>query len=76
MNEIMPLECVKVGITYEKIYKNPSDLFPLFCCVFQDYKYFQTLSEGVLRLQERGVMKKLHEKWWKQKRGGGKCDVI
>lgn len=39
------------------------------------YKYYNTLSEGVLRLQERGVMDKLHTKWWKAKRGGGACQV-
>lgn len=34
------------------------------------------LSEGVLKLQERGVMDRLHTKWWKAKRGGGACQVI
>lgn len=41
----------------------------------KSYKYYNTLSEGVLRLQERGVMDKLHTKWWKAKRGGGACQV-
>lgn len=41
----------------------------------KNYKYYNTLSEGVLRLQERGVMDKLHTKWWKAKRGGGACQV-
>lgn len=40
------------------------------------YKYYNTLSEGVLRLQERGVIDKLHTKWWKAKRGGGACQVL
>lgn len=40
------------------------------------YKYYNTLSEGILRLQERGVMDKLHTKWWKAKRGGGACQVF
>lgn len=31
------------------------------------------MSEGILRLQELGVMDKLHTKWWKAKRGGGAC---
>lgn len=39
------------------------------------YKYFHALSEGVLILQEKGVLEKLHTKWWKFKRGGGKCEV-
>lgn len=34
---------------------------------------FCSRSEGILRLQERGVMDKLHTKWWKAKRGGGAC---
>lgn len=29
-----------------------------------------------MRLQERGVMDRLHTKWWKAKRGGGACQVI
>lgn len=39
------------------------------------YKYYHALSEGVLILQEKGVLEKLHIKWWKSKRGGGKCQV-
>lgn len=76
------------------------------------YKYYQTLSEGVLHLQgmdfqmifhqiqlyflnivfrlkiivllllllllhlqERGVLEKLHEKWWRHQRKGGACGV-
>lgn len=31
------------------------------------------LSEGILKLQERGVLQTLKDRWWKQKRGGGAC---
>ncbi|KAG8194658.1 hypothetical protein JTE90_003129 [Oedothorax gibbosus] len=31
------------------------------------------LSGGILHLQEMGVLHTLKERWWKQKRGGGKC---
>lgn len=31
------------------------------------------LSRGILKLQEKGTLRNLYEKWWKQKRGGGAC---
>ncbi|CAL1283901.1 unnamed protein product [Larinioides sclopetarius] len=31
------------------------------------------LSSGILKLQEGGILHTLKERWWKQKRGGGKC---
>lgn len=33
----------------------------------------QALSEGILKLQEKGVLRVLYERWWKQKRDGGRC---
>ena len=33
----------------------------------------RVLSEGVLRLQELGVLQVLKDRWWKQKKGGGAC---
>jgi glutamate receptor, ionotropic, invertebrate len=33
------------------------------------------LSEAVLKLQETGELTRMKTKWWKEKRGGGKCDV-
>lgn len=39
------------------------------------YKYYHVLSEAVLKLQETGVLDKLHTIWWKSKRGGGQCQV-
>lgn len=69
----MPLECENVGCKLSQEEKIATDSFS--SSLFKGYKYYQTLSEGVLRLQEGGVMKKLHEKWWKHKRGGGACGV-
>lgn len=36
-------------------------------------KYRTPLSEGILKLQETGVLRTLKERWWKQKYGGGSC---
>lgn len=44
--------------------------------VLEGYKYYHALSEGILRLQELGILDKLHTKWWKAKRGGGACQVL
>ncbi|XP_015522024.2 glutamate receptor ionotropic, kainate 2 [Neodiprion lecontei] len=37
--------------------------------------YRNALSTGILKLQETGVLKYLEDKWWKQRGGGGNCDV-
>lgn len=39
------------------------------------FKYEPQLSEGVLRLQETGILATLKTKWWKQRKGGGACSV-
>ncbi|KAJ8910751.1 hypothetical protein NQ315_017208 [Exocentrus adspersus] len=39
----------------------------------KDSAYRNDLSRAVLRLQETGVLTGLKIKWWKEKRGGGKC---
>ncbi|XP_012251025.2 glutamate receptor ionotropic, kainate 2-like isoform X2 [Athalia rosae] len=36
--------------------------------------YRNALSTTILTLQETGVLKDLENKWWKQKRGGGRCE--
>jgi len=38
--------------------------------------YKPLLDQAILKLQEDGEMHKLKVKWWKQKRGGGKCAGI
>ncbi|XP_042864660.1 glutamate receptor ionotropic, kainate 2-like isoform X5 [Penaeus japonicus] len=36
--------------------------------------YTNTISEAILNLQESGNLQKLRTRWWKQKKGGGKCE--
>lgn len=33
----------------------------------------QVLSSGILQLQEAGKLHSFKEKWWKERKGGGKC---
>jgi len=33
------------------------------------------ISSAILQLQEAGRLHVLKNRWWKQRRGGGKCDV-
>ncbi|KPM03138.1 glutamate receptor, ionotropic kainate-like protein 1, partial [Sarcoptes scabiei] len=35
--------------------------------------YRTPLSQAILKLQESGALLTLKERWWKQKKGGGKC---
>ena len=37
--------------------------------------YRVPISSAILQLQEAGRLHVLKNRWWKQKRGGGKCDV-
>nr|QUP79589.1 ionotropic receptor 3 [Monochamus saltuarius] len=39
----------------------------------KDSPYRNKLSRELLKLQETGVLTSLKIKWWKEKRGGGKC---
>ena len=38
-----------------------------------DSPYKPLIDGAILRMQEGGTFFKLNTKWWKQKRGGGKC---
>lgn len=40
-----------------------------------DSPYRQPMSESILQLQEQGVLTRMKDKWWKEKRGGGACAV-
>lgn len=40
-----------------------------------DSPYRTSINEAILRLQENGILRKLKDKWWKQERGGGQCNV-
>ncbi|XP_014247014.1 glutamate receptor ionotropic, kainate 2-like [Cimex lectularius] len=37
--------------------------------------YYNVLSRNVVKLQEKGKLTQLKNKWWKEKRGGGACAV-
>ncbi|CAH2982565.1 unnamed protein product [Chilo suppressalis] len=37
--------------------------------------YRQPMSESILQLQEQGVLTRMKDKWWKEKRGGGACTI-
>jgi len=39
----------------------------------KDSPYTQAISQGVIRLIEKGVVTDLKEKWWEKERGGGAC---
>jgi hypothetical protein len=40
-----------------------------------DASFRNVLSANILRLQEKGRLTALKNKWWKEKRGGGACQV-
>lgn len=33
------------------------------------------IDDALLKLKEKGVIQKLKDIWWKERRGGGKCGV-
>ncbi|CAB0007918.1 unnamed protein product [Nesidiocoris tenuis] len=39
----------------------------------QNSSYRNVLSRNVIKLQEKGKLTQLKDKWWKEKRGGGAC---
>lgn len=56
--------------------------FIMFCgantcgsMVCTDASYRNVLSANILSLQEKGKLTALKDKWWKEKRGGGACQV-
>ena len=42
---------------------------------FSDSPYRTPISNEILQLQEGGQLHILKRKWWKQRKGGGKCKV-
>lgn len=40
-----------------------------------DSRYRKKLNEAILDLNERGKLKGLKNKWWKEKKGGGQCNT-
>merc|ERR1719225_995101 len=39
----------------------------------KDSPYTAAISQGVIRLIEKGVLARLKKKWWEEQRGGGSC---
>lgn len=74
-----PLDEKGYGIAMKKS-KNlfPESLTVMFCnFIFHrlDSPYHGILSAAVLQLHESGELSRMKTKWWKEKNGGGKCDV-
>lgn len=42
---------------------------------YVDASFRNVLSANILSLQEKGKLTALKNKWWKEKRGGGACQV-
>lgn len=74
----MALECERVLLMSPKSKKNPKLNYSNteYVCHFIGFKYAKYFNEGVLQLQENGVLAKLEKKWWQERRGGGACSVI
>ena len=43
--------------------------------IFTASPYTAAISQGVIRLIEKGVVARLKKKWWEEQRGGGSCKV-
>lgn len=43
--------------------------------MFVESPYKRYIDDALLNLKERGVIQKLKDIWWKEKKGGGKCGV-
>lgn len=52
------------------IKKNSFSIF-----VHADASFRNILSANILSLQEKGKLTALKNRWWKEKRGGGACQV-
>merc|ERR1719486_1470584 len=42
----------------------------------KDSPYTAAISQGVIRLIEKGVVTRLKKKWWEEERGGGSCKDV
>lgn len=46
-----------------------------YAIYFSESPYRTAISGAVLKMQEEGTLHKLKTRWWKEKYGGGKCEV-
>lgn len=51
-----------------------SHIFPFFS-ILSDSPFRTAISGAILKLQEEGKLHILKTRWWKEKKGGGKCRV-
>ena len=63
----MELLCLKVNGQSDRL----QSLIPRI----SDSPYTAAISQGVIRLIERGVLTRLKKRWWEEERGGGSCKV-
>lgn len=74
-------ECISIGVTSQtKVYtlvfsfgRVTNDLTVSICVLDSPYRH--ALITSLLTLQENGKLTQLKKKWWKEKRGGGACEV-
>ena len=66
----MELLCLKVNLT--RLLRKPASTRD----PFSDSPYTAAISQGVIRLIEKGVVTRLKKKWWEEERGGGSCKDV
>ncbi len=47
-----------------------------YFCEIPGSPYTKAISDGILELQEKGTLAVLYNRWWKEKGGGGNCQVL
>lgn len=51
------------------------NIINIFFLIFSGSKYRKYIDNALLKLKEAGVIQKLKDIWWKERHGGGKCEV-
>ena len=64
----MELLCLKVSLTRSGPDSERGTI--------SDSPYTAAISQGVIRLIEKGVVTRLKKKWWEEERGGGSCKDV
>lgn len=65
--------CINLSINLDSFVTSLS--WNLMLIFFTDSWYRSILSLSIVQMQEKGKLKFLSDKWWKEKRGGGACHV-
>ncbi len=72
------LECHPAAAGGGSSFSVPCSCFPYYqnsCFPVPGSPFRVPISSAILQLQEAGRLHILKNRWWKQRRGGGKCDV-